>query len=74
MSKSTFWRLVPLATLVLSSLVAPATAQPGFQPGERLEGFKPIDDYQLVLDGEAVDSAQIYSNPTPAILVVAPKL
>ena len=62
--------------LLTFGLAAVASAQQpmGFQPGQRLEGFKPIDDYVLSLGGEEAKEARIYSNPTPAILVVAKEL
>lgn len=65
----------PLLPLILGlGLAAQAGAQTGFQPGQKLEGFKPIDDYQLMLGGEEAREARIYSNPTPAILVVSKEL
>ena len=58
------------------AVAAEAQALPGggFQPGQKLEGFTPIDQYELVLDGTVDREAQIYSNPSPAILVVSKNL
>lgn len=71
-------RKAPISTSLLFSLAlgAAALAQTptGFAPGQRLEGFKPIDDYVLVVGAAEVQEARIYSNPTPAILVVANEL
>ena len=51
-----------------------AGGQTGFAPGQKVTGFKPIEDYQLLVGGEVDQEARIYSNPTPAILVVTAEL
>lgn len=79
MRKALVCSLLPLS---LTLLAAPPTAaqapgaagESGFRPGQKQEDFKPIDDYQLVIGGEVDEGARIYSNPTPAILVVATAL
>lgn len=49
----------------------PGTTDSGFPPGQALQGYRPLEDYVLELDGELVEGAQIYNEATPSILVMA---
>ncbi len=74
-SRTAFSASLALATLASLALLGAAPAAAQAPPGEALVGFQPVGDYLLVVEGEAVPAAEVYSSETArAILVVSGKL